>query len=95
MLEQFVQMTQRIIREDGFDNYLPTLLLPATRQVRVLDQPEDDQGRPVALSDWIAGQVAPDEDFLIAFRMDDAHFMVLGRLAGQQCQRVCAVEPGA
>ena len=45
MLDQFVKMTQRIIAEDGFDNYLPTLLLPATREVRVLDQVDGQRGR--------------------------------------------------
>ena len=50
MLDQFVKMTQRIIAEDGFDNYLPTLLLPATREVRVLDQVEGD-GESLGITD--------------------------------------------
>ena len=81
MLDQFVKMTQRIIAEDGFDNYLPTLLLPATREVRVLDQVEGD-GESLGITDWLAEQVGPDEDFLVAFKAGDAHFMVVGRLGG-------------
>ena len=91
MLDQFVKMTQRIIAEDGFDNYLPTLLLPATREVRVLDQVEGD-GESLGITDWLAEQVEPDEDFLVAFKADDAHFMVVGRIDGQPCERLCAVE---
>ena len=56
MLDQFVKMTQRIIAEDGFDNYLPTLLLPATREVRVLDQ-VDGGGESLGITDWLAEQV--------------------------------------
>ena len=90
MLDQFVKMTQRIIAEDGFDNYLPTLLLPATREVRVLDQVEGD-GESLGIADWLAEQVGPDEDFLVAFKAGDAHFMVVGRLGGQACERLCEV----
>ena len=90
MLDQFVKMTQRIIAEDGFDNYLPTLLLPATREVRVLDQVEGD-GESLGITDWLAEQVGPDEDFLVAFKSGDAHFMVVGRLGGQACERLCEV----
>ena len=43
--------------------------------------------------DWLAEQVGPDEDFLVAFKVDDAHFMVVGRTGGQPCERLCAVEP--
>ena len=90
MLDQFVKMTQRIIAEDGFDNYLPTLLLPATREVRVLDQVEGD-GESLGIADWLAEQVGPDEDFLVAFKAGDAHFMAVGRLGGQACERLCEV----
>ena len=90
MLDQFVKMTQRIIAEDGFDNYLPTLLLPATREVRVLDQVEGD-GESLGITDWLAEQVGPDEDFLVAFKAGDAHFMGGGRRGGQACERLCEV----
>ena len=90
MLDQFVKMTQRIIAEDGFDNYLPTLLLPATREVRVLDQ-VDGGGESLGITDWLSEQVRQDEDFLVAFKAGDAHFMVVGRLGGQACERLCEV----
>ena len=90
MLDQFVKMTQRIIAEDGFDNYLPTLLLPATREVRVLDQVEGD-GESLGITEWLSEQVGQDEDFLVAFKAGDAHFMVVGRLGGQACERLCEV----
>ena len=90
MLDQFVKMTQRIIAEDGFDNYLPTLLLPATREVRVLDQVEGD-GESLGITGWLAEQVGPDEDCLVAVKAGDAHFMVVGRLGGQACERLCEV----
>ena len=92
MIDRFVQMIQKIIREDGFANYLPTLLLPARKQVRVMEAPEDEQGQPIALSDWVSEQVDEGEDFLVAMKVDEAHFMVMGRLDGQACERLCPVE---
>ncbi|QTD45881.1 hypothetical protein [Ottowia testudinis] len=89
MLDQFVKMTQRIIAEDGFDNYLPTLLLPAKREIRVLDDVGDGAGPTLGITDWLSEQVQPDEDFLVAFRADNAHFMVVGRIDGQECQQLC------
>lgn len=92
MIDRFEQMIQKIIREDGFANYLPTLLLPTRRQVRVMDAQEDEQGQAIALSDWVAEQVEDGEDFLVAMKVDEAHFMVMGRIDGQACERLCAVE---
>ena len=86
------ELTQRIIAEDGFANYLPTLLLLARREVRVLDAVDADGAPALGISDWLAEQVEPDEDFLVAFKADDAHFMVVGRVDGQACERLCAVE---
>lgn len=95
MLDQFVKMTQRIIGEDGFANYLPTLLLPAKREVRVLDDVGASDEQTLRITDWLAEQVEPDEDFLVAFKVDESYFMVVGRLGGQPCERLCAVEsPG-
>ena len=37
-------------------------------------------------------QVEPDEDFLVAFKVDEANFMVVGRLDGQPCERLCPVD---
>ena len=84
-------MTQRIIGEDGFANYLPTLLLPAKREVRVLDDVGSSDEQTLRITDWLAEQVGPDEDFLVAFKAGDAHFMVVGRLGGQACERLCEV----
>ena len=36
MIDHFIEMTQSIIRKDGFSDYLPTLVLPQTRQIAVL-----------------------------------------------------------
>ena len=93
MFDQFVKMTQRVIAEDGIANYLPTLLLPQTRQVRVLDDVGSGDEESLRIGEWLAEQVGPDEDFLVAFKVDDAHFMVVGRTGGQPCERLCAVEP--
>jgi hypothetical protein len=35
-LQDFAEMTINVIREDGFDGYLPTFVLPDTQEVRVI-----------------------------------------------------------
>ena len=71
MLDQFVKMTQRIIAEDGFDNYLPTLLLPATA-VR--------EGRAALLEDGRVRWVKVSTDERIAGQLP----VTAGLSAGQQ-----------
>ena len=51
----------------------------------------DGGGESLGITDWLAEQVGPDEDFLVAFKAGDAHFMVVGRLGGQACERLCEV----
>lgn len=36
-IDDFIAMTQRIIEKDGFDGYLPTLVLPARNHISVLE----------------------------------------------------------
>jgi hypothetical protein len=36
-IDDFIAMTRRIIAKDGFEEYLPTLMLPQRRHVTVLE----------------------------------------------------------
>ena len=36
-LEQFAKITVNVIRENGLDGYLPTLMVPSTKEVRAID----------------------------------------------------------
>ena len=89
MIDQFVEMTQAIIRKDGFADYLPTLVLPQTRQIAVLDTDLSGDNHESAVYDWISGRISSDQDFLVAFKVDAEHFKVFGRIDGQPQERLC------
>ena len=43
-IDDFIAMTRRVIARDGFDDYLPTLVLPERRHIAVLEgMPPDAQ----------------------------------------------------
>jgi hypothetical protein len=42
IIESFVAITHRVIARDGFDEYLPTLMLPATHDLLVLEGAPQD-----------------------------------------------------
>lgn len=89
MIDQFVETTQTIIREDGFAGYLPTLVLPQTQQIAVLNTELSGDNPESAVYDWISGRVTSDQDFLAAFKVDAEHFKVFGRIDGQSQERLC------
>ncbi len=91
MIDHFIEMTQSIIRKDGFSDYLPTLVLPQTRQIAVLEVELDGDNHESAAFDWISGRITSEQDFLVAFKVDAEHFKVFGRIDGQQQERLCRV----
>lgn len=92
MIEQFIAMTRRIIAHDGFEDYLPTLLLPSRKDVRVLEDVPSDEDIESVVESWVARIAAPEEDFLAAFKTNDTHFKVLARLNGKNSSVMCAAE---
>jgi hypothetical protein len=89
MIDQFIAMTRRIIAKDGFQDYLPTLLLPSRKDVRVLEGVPDDEDLEKVVEGWAARIAGPEEDYLAAFKFDDAHFKVLARLNGKNSSVLC------
>ena len=89
MIDQFIAMTRRIIAKDGFDDYLPTLLLPSRKDIRVLEGVPVDEDVEKVVVDWAARIVGPEEDFLAAFKFDDTHFKVIARLNGRNSSVLC------
>jgi len=89
-IDEFATITLRIIKRDGFDEYLPTLCLPAQRLVAVLeDVPDENQKdiRRIALK-WAAEKAEANEEFLLAFKVDSHHFRIIRRFHGRNEERV-------
>ena len=75
--DDFIAMTRRIIDKERFEEYLPTLLLPARHHIAVLEGVPGEVDR--AATAWAAGTVDGGEDFFLAFKIDATHFKVIAR----------------
>lgn len=92
MIDQFIAMTRRIIAKNGFEGYLPTLLLPSRKDIRVLEGVPSEEDLERVVARWAARISGPEEDSLAAFKADDTHFKVLARLDGKNSSVVCATQ---
>lgn len=86
-IEQFAAITRRVIHEDGFEGFQPTVCFPNRRDIRVLSGvPEDEAHESIALR-WAVQLAAPGEEFLVAFKCSATEFKVIhSRNDNQQCQ---------
>lgn len=91
MIEQFIAMTHGIIEEDGFEDYLPTLLLPERKNVLVLEGVPGDEDIESAAKGWAIRSANENEDFLLAFKVDANHFKVFARMGGVSSETLCDV----
>ncbi len=88
-IDDFIGMTQRIIAQDGFEDFLPTLVLPDSQQVAVLE------GVPVTVTvnvetaarNWADRKAGAGEDYFLACKSDPAHFKVVARVKGRAIAR--------
>ena len=81
-LETFAEITRRVIRKDGFEGSLPTVLLPARREVRVLEGIPADVAHEEAALRWADGTAQPGEEYLVAFKVSPSQFKVVRRAGG-------------
>jgi len=80
---QFIIMTQKVIANDGFEGYLPTLVLPARDAVLVLQGIPTSVDIEVAARSWAAKKVAESsEDYFLAFKVSTEKFKVVARISG-------------
>jgi hypothetical protein len=92
MIEQFVAMTMKIVAEDGIDNYLPTLLLPTSRTVLVMEDIPDLDDHELMVREWLAERIEPDEPHLVAYRCGARIIKVVGMIDGSPVERQCPID---
>ena len=87
-------MTKHILEKDGLDGYLPTLVLPARDHIMVLEGIPQDVDVETAAREWASRSARANEDFFLAFKLDDCHFKVVTRLGEHIDERVavCTVK---
>ena len=88
-VDDFVDVTQRVIARDGFEDYIPALVLPQRSHVIVLEGIPSGVNVDTAARAWAARESEDREDFFLSFKADRHHFKVVARLAG--LYRECVV----
>lgn len=76
-IADFAGMTQRIIANDGFDGYLPTLARPVIRKIAVLEGVPADVDVEEAAKEWADKSVEPGEEYFLAFKISSTHFRIV------------------
>lgn len=83
-VEEFARITQNVIAEEGFDDYLPTALYPARAHIAALEGvPAGADVEAIAL-DWAKNGAVGDEEFLVAFKIGPTQFKVIRCDRGSQ-----------
>ncbi|HEX4591014.1 MAG TPA: hypothetical protein VH120_13845 [Gemmataceae bacterium] len=78
-VEQFADITYRIIGKQGFDGFLPTACYPEKSEVCVLEGMPNDVEPESTVLDWATRSAGSDEEFLVAFKSGPAEFRVIRR----------------
>jgi hypothetical protein len=78
-LIEFAKITRNVVSRDGFDGYLPTVVYPERRVLKVLEgAPVGAELESIAV-EWASAGANPDEEFLVAFKVDATAFKVVRR----------------
>jgi hypothetical protein len=82
--DEFAAITENAIADEGFDGFQPTACFPERREVRTLAGFPEDEDPEQPVLEW-AADLAGDEEFLVAFKIDASHFKII-RKAGNNMQ---------
>jgi len=78
----FASLTRNVIRDNGFDNFIPVACLPARREIRGLDGIGPESDLETASIDWAISLVDEAEEFLVSFKVAETQFKVVRRVNG-------------
>jgi hypothetical protein len=77
-VEEFAEITRRVISRDGFATYQPTVCIPGRRPVLVIEGVPPVPDLETALLEWCRDN-AGEEECLVAFKVSDQAFKVVRR----------------
>ncbi len=91
-LETFASITRNVIRENGFEDFQPTVCLPERKDVRSFaGVPGDEELEPIVLR-WAAEIARPGEEYLVAFKYTSTEFKVVRFERGMSESQVYVAE---
>ena len=79
-LEEFAEVTRRAVARAEFEDLLPTACYPARRELKVLEGFSTNLPPEDRVVKWASASAGPNEEFLVAFQIDPAHFKVIRRV---------------
>jgi hypothetical protein len=79
-LDEFAIITKRVIANDGFEEYLPTVCYPVRRHVKTLVGLPSDVKPDEPVLEWASEGAEDGEEFLVSFKVDESHFKIIRRV---------------
>ena len=91
-VDDFIAAQERLISEGNFDEYLPTVWVETSRQVKVniLMHPPEGFALVTAAREW-AQQQARRHDYCLAFKADESHLKVVARVGAATSEHIVAI----
>jgi hypothetical protein len=82
-LDEFAGITQKIISEQGFDDFIPIACLPERRELRALADIEPGEETEVTVVEWARSLTESVEELLVVFKFSVSEFKVI-RIEGTE-----------
>ena len=79
-MDEFAKVTRAVIAKSGFDDYVPTACYPARREFICLVDLPPGIDLAIVLPARAAKLAENNEEYLVAFKVDDHHFKVIRRI---------------
>lgn len=76
-LDEFAGLTQKIIGEQGFDDFVPVACLPERREIRALTDIEPGEETETAVVEWARSLTESKEELMVAFKFSKSQFKVI------------------
>jgi hypothetical protein len=77
----FATITRNVIRDQGFEDFLPVACFPERREIRTLADAPANQSIETIAVEWAMSIANPNEEFLVAFKHSASEFRIV-RLVG-------------
>src|SRR6188768_825376 len=80
-IDGFAEITQAVIRDEGFQEFLPTACFPTRRLMRSLAGVPAHVDVEEATTTWAARHAQPGESYMVAFKSSASTFKII-RIGG-------------
>jgi hypothetical protein len=90
-IQEFAEVTFRVIAHEGFEGHVPTVLFPQRDHLASLEGIPADTDVEDASRRWASEEAQAGEEYLLVFKVDDARFKVIRHFEGALEERVFQV----